>query len=436
MKRLFLSLALFCGGLAALADEPAARIDVTSDPAGATVLLDGTPRGTAPCSLYGIVPGAHHLRIVQGAYMPADEMVTVAAGDHLAKTFTLVPEKALVLLQSEPSGAEVRCEGATLGATPLLVTSLNAGRSYALELSLNGYQRRKITVAPADRRPVTRLERLTLDSGTIYCTSEPAGARVTVNGVMRGVTPVEVTHVPKGVATVSIAQDGYQPVTRSLTLVAGERQTLAVKLTGVPARLTVVTSPEQARVFVDNEYQGRSPVQGISLAAGSHAVRVELPGHAPLTRTVEVSNGQTLTEEFTMQNVLGRLEIVTVPPGAKVVLDGKAVGTTRSAGGDEARSRVLGVEKVVAGEHSVLVRLDGYQDETRKIVVKSNETRTLHVKLKSLFIPDTEVETINGTAPIRGVLVSNDPLGITLRLRPGVERTIPRAEVRQVKSLK
>ena len=214
----------------------------------------------------------------------------------------------------------------------------------------------------------------------------------------------------------------------------GEQQTLALTLKPLPARLTVVSSPEQARVFLDNDYQGKTPVN-MSAAPGRHELRVELAGHAPVTRSVTLANGAEATEEFNLASVLGRLEVITTPPGAKISIDGKAVGTTK-AQGEAPRSQILPLENINAGEHSVMAHLDGYQDVSRRVTVKANDTSKLFIKLPRVFTPDTEVITTWNRDGIRGVLVNKDYLGnITIETSPGISTTIKAEDIRSVQPL-
>ncbi len=434
--RILASIAMLALATASAAEEPLASLELSCTPEGAKVFVDGEARGVAPCSVYEITPGRHLVHLEAPGFRVHDEFVVFAAGRNERLTCALETERALVLVRTEPSGAEVRCNGATLGSTPLLITSLPAGEVHRLELSLNGYRSRSIEVRAEGRSPVVREEKLVLDSGIVDCATEPPGATVVVNGVERGVTPIKIDNVPKGLATITFRLEGYQEEKRELRLTPGDSQTLSVALKGKPARLTVVSTPDQAKVFLDDDYQGRSPVTVTGLRAGAHKLRVELPGHAPLTRDITLANGGETTEEFQMESVLGRLEVVTTPPRAKISIDGKAVGTTRQQGGDVARSQVLAVEKLEAGEHSVQVRLDGFREISRKVVIKAKETRQLFLRLDRVFEADTEIETVNGAAPVRGVLISSDPLAVVIEVRPGVQRSIPRGEVRKITSLK
>ena len=434
MKRIIvICLAAFAALVLSAASDLPSRLDVSVQPEGAQVFVDGKLRGSAPCSVYDLAPGRHLIHVEAASYAADDAFVKVGQGEFLQKSFVLREEKGLVLVKTTPAGAEVKCNGVSLGRTPLLLTSLTSGRTHALVLSLNGYQARRIDVRPEGRTPLVCEEDLALDSGVVSCSSEPAGATVVVNGVERGVTPLEVAQIPKGLATFTFKLPGYKDETRELRLVPGDRQSLAIQMKGLPAKLTVVSTPEQARVFVDGDYQGKAPVT-LNAAAGAHEVRVELAGHATLSRNITLENGGESTEEFRLESVLGRMEITTTPPGARIFVDGKSVGFTRSSGADALHSQILAVESVAAGEHSVMVRLDGYQDVSRKLTVKSKETGKLFVKLHRVFTPNTEVETIRGVH--RGVFVEKDFAGnITLETSPGVHQTYRRDEIRKITPL-
>lgn len=51
--------------------------------------------------------------------------------------------------------------------------------------------------------------------------SEPPGARVTINGIGRGVTPLTVRHLDAGEQRVRITLDGYDSVDRTIFLAEG-----------------------------------------------------------------------------------------------------------------------------------------------------------------------------------------------------------------------
>ncbi len=426
--------ALLCAlAASAVGQELPARLDVTAQPEGAKVVVDGKLHGPAPFSVFGLEPGSHLLRVEAPSCVTQHAFVQIKPGAFEQKNFQLAEEKGIILVKTEPAGADVKCNGVSLGVTPLLVTSLASGRAHSLVLSLNGYQTKKIEVRTDGRRPLVREEELSLDSGVVECSTEPEGATVIVNGVERGVTPIKLTNVPKGLATIVFRLAGYEEETRELRMQAGASQTLSLRLKGRAAQLKVVSTPEGARVFIDDDFKGKTPLDLSSVKPGEHSLRVELEGYAPATRTVEIANAGESTEEFTLESTLGRIEIITTPPGARVFIDGKSAGTTAEQG-DSVKSKLLAIEKVAVGSHTVLVHCDGYEDKGYKINVTSRETTQLYARLKRIFTPDTVVDTTRGI--VRGVLVEKDPLGnITLETAPGVQQRILAPDVRKVSAI-
>ena len=430
-------LALFAAVCSAHAKRQPSRVDVTAQPADARVVVDGEVRGTAPLQVFDLPPGPHLFHVEAPGHRPADEYVKIAEeGAFVQKHFELTRETALILVQTDPAGAEVKNQGLHLGVTPLFVSTLPTDVPYTFELSRAGYRPAKVAVRPVGRTPLVVSERLMIDSGTLECLSEPAGAEVVINGIAHGVTPVTVSNIAKGDATVSFRLSGYRSETRQVVVSSdGRSQTVRVKLAGLPATLHLVSTPEGARAFVDGNYQGKTPTSAPQLAAGEHRIRLELDGHATQERTVNLANGADATETFQMESVLGRLEIITVPPGAKITVDGHAAGTTKPIAGS-AKSAVLAVEKVAAGDRSVVASAPGCQDVARKVKVPPKGTASVTFVLKRLFVPDTEIETIQGTTR-RGVLIGDgkEVDGVHLEVSPGVEQVFPHDQVRKLRQL-
>jgi cytoskeletal protein RodZ len=79
--------------------------------------------------------------------------------------------------------------------------------------------------APAQEPAPLKLQSLTIiepepqqANGELEITSEPAGARVTVNGIGRGTTPVRVQFLPPGAYTIRFVLPGHTSVTLQATI--------------------------------------------------------------------------------------------------------------------------------------------------------------------------------------------------------------------------
>jgi formylglycine-generating enzyme required for sulfatase activity len=91
--------------------------------------------------------------------------------------------------------------------------------------------------------------------------SRPSGASVTVNGVFRGRTPVEVTLTPQMEQQIVVGQQGYAQVERRVRPEPGERQTLQLDLDVRQVSLIIEGEPAGAEVYSAERRLGQAPLE-------------------------------------------------------------------------------------------------------------------------------------------------------------------------------
>ena len=419
------------------ADTVQTRVNITSQPSGATVIIDGMDRGTTPVTLFDLAPGRHHLKYRLAGYVERDRFFNTqdAQGTYLEKNEVLEEERGLLLLKTDPEGCDIQIDGVSVGRTPRLITHLPVKGTYNVRLRKTGYQDQTISVKFEGRKPLVREEKLVLASGTIEIMSEPSGAEVTVNGIVKGVTPLRVTEVPRGRATVRFRLDGFAEEVRELAINAGDVQTLPIVLKGLPGTLHLISVPDGARFYVNNEARGKGPLALPGLKPGEYNVRAELEGYGTMTKVITLDNGQSVREEFRLSNVMGRIEVRTSPVGAEVFLDGKSYGTTKSKDPEAEFSDILAIENVMEGEHTLVMKMDGYSDKTCHPKVKSESTAKYHrQRLSRIFTPDVEIVTARGN--YQGVLINRTGDRVEIETKPGISQSFARDEIRDIKFLK
>jgi hypothetical protein len=86
--------------------------------------------------------------------------------------------------------------------------------------------------------------------------------------------------------------------------------------------LSISTSPSGSTVFVDGEARGPSPL-ALTVAPGAHDVVAERPRYATAHAHVEPGASRV---QLIHERPPATLRVVSIPPGAKVRLDGRSVG--------------------------------------------------------------------------------------------------------------
>lgn len=433
---LFAALGLVFSGCDRMASrDPSGVINVTANPADATIICDGVNYGSAPVRIDGLAGGQHLLVAQKEGYREMRTTVNLLAGQETSQMIRLEPITGIVLVESEPSGAEVTIDKAYKGETPLLISDLELG-TYRVKLYKESYFPREVSLKVRDRVPQHINADLTSDSASLTVYSQPTGAKVIVNGASMGTTPCEIDRIKTGEAAVEISLDGYLPHQQEVRLRAGEDYNVRAELIPLPSGLTVYTVPDGARVYIDNQFEGETPLTLTNLVVGSYRIRVDKRGYESQERSVDLTPGASRIEEFRLTSNSGRIVLVTEPAGVKVYLDGDLAGETR-AGDNEIVSEPLEIDMVPQGSHRLQLSKKGYFYEPKNVNLGRNEVLSLHEQMQRLFIPDTLVRTSEGSGgTYKGILLRRHPNGdIDLETRPGIIVTIQRDEIQSIEPL-
>ena len=414
---------------------PTGRLQVTSDPPKATVLIDRQARGETPLTLPNIPVGQHLITVRKQGYADVWQTTELLGQDSREFDFKLEPVTGLLLLQSSPSNADVTVNGVALGRTPLLVSTLPLG-TYRVKIATPGYQAKEVEIDLADRTPVRKQVDLVSDSASLTVETDVEGANIRINGIDRGGSPCTIARIPEGEVTVELRADGFLPLVHKIRLAAGETQQIKLPMTPIPAALKVVSIPDKARVYVNNEPRGLTPLELAELTPGKYRVRVELDGYEPNARDIELGRGSRKSEEFRLTSNTGKMELVTEPDRVTVYLDGKKIGETKAkADATTNISDPLAVDPILAGEHELRLVRKGYVENKQKIEIEQGKTLTLSLKLTRRFIPDCLVVTLHG-AEFRGMIDATTDDAIHLETAPGVTITIPMKDVKYQRILR
>ena len=148
-------------------------LQISTNPSGAAIILDGNNKGTTPATISGLTAGTHSVKLtMSGYYDYSQDSVTVAAG----KT---TPVNGVLVSRSQPAPS----------ANPT-----QAGM------------------------------------GTIVVISSPPGANVYLDGKLSGKTPITIPDVIPGTHTILLTMQGYSDTSRSVDVSAGSQNQISVDL--------------------------------------------------------------------------------------------------------------------------------------------------------------------------------------------------------------
>lgn len=116
-----------------------AQVEVTSEPSGALVTLDGNKVGKTPTTLKNVSFGRHEVAVLLQGHERALQTVEVSGQEKKMTVKAKLKElPGGLMVSSDPLGAELKVNGEVKGKTPQTLTGLKAGK-YTVTLNRAGY---------------------------------------------------------------------------------------------------------------------------------------------------------------------------------------------------------------------------------------------------------------------------------------------------------
>jgi Protein kinase domain/PEGA domain len=152
----------------------------------------------------------------------------------------------------------------------------------------------------------------------------------------------------------------------------------------IPGQMSVDSNPQGAQIQIDGKSDPSwiTPYTLSGLDPGQHNITVSKAGYSSDSRSVEVTSGTKSFVVTHLSQLMATLAVTSTPPGANVYVDGKDTGKMTPA--------QVSVDK---GQHTVLVRKQGYLDETTSSQFVLAQTVNFSATLRALGNVD-DIKTV------------------------------------------
>ncbi|MCX8103467.1 MAG: PEGA domain-containing protein [Candidatus Bipolaricaulota bacterium] len=267
--------------------------------------------------IYNITPDRRVHLLFPNAYQPEN---LLRAGTHT------IPNRRYSLVISPPTGFE--CIQVLALAAPLPLEQLIPGGKFAPQspfplLSQQPQEFKALmqglivgTVSTTGWAAAWSCFQIAPPHARLRIVSDPSGALVSINNVVMGQTPFEMSLAP-GRYRVVLSRFGYEEWSRTLDLKPNSEVTLEARLMlspffrplGRTARLHIVSDPDDADVFINGAYAGRTPLS-IEIAPGRYRVVVTKTNYESWSQTLELKGDS----EITLEALLKPLAMPPTPP--------------------------------------------------------------------------------------------------------------------------
>ena len=190
--------------------------------------------------------------------------------------------------------------------------------------------------------------------------------------------------VQPGMHRIKASLEEYYDLDTEILVSQSQDQSFSLKLDRLPNFINFRTNPEiDSVISIDGSLIGNSPLTDIEVSIGKHTIEIISPRYLTKIEEIQVEGGgykQNLT--FDLVPNWSEIQITSEPNGANVNLDGQSIGFTPM------------VAEIIAGEHSLSLNLNGYNQWSSKIIVSANDPQSL---------PLIELEESDGVMEITSI---------------------------------
>jgi len=291
-----------------------AIIDVKANHEKVDVFLDSKKVCLAPCTLLNVTAGKHEIRFEMDGFIGERRSLDVNSKDALkisGEVFKPGILKSVIMLRSDPSGADVLLNGEKQDfVTPGVLKSVPVGIEQKIVLRLNGYEEKEIKLN-LERDEIKKLDEVLVPAApAIKVVSDPAGASILLDGQDSGLkSPAYLVGLEEGKRyVVAAALDGHELYSETIEKMSAQVLTLSFPLkpkaakrgataTAKTGTLEVKTTPS-VRIYIDGKYSGRNSPAQMKLDVGKHEIKLVNPdANIHNITPVTIESGKTVSIE-------------------------------------------------------------------------------------------------------------------------------------------
>jgi formylglycine-generating enzyme required for sulfatase activity len=188
-----------------------------------------------------------------------------------------------------------------------------------------------------------------LTSRAVSINAEPEQAQIQISG---GLSFALAGHylLRPGQYRLQVSADGYHTYSEELLVTGEDNQSQSIKLAKLPGHLEIITTPDKASVFINDENKGLTPLAISDLAPDTYQLKIVSPRYFAVEQAVDIEGmGHTTQLQFQLKPAWGKISFRSKPPGATISVAGKDYGPTP------------GTAEVLTSGEQVELKLPGYK---------------------------------------------------------------------------
>jgi len=283
-------------------------------------------------------------------------------------------EDVAVTIQSNPPGATIFIDNEAKGTAEQQKVTVG---SHDLKLVKAGYESFSEKIIVAADKTLFKYKLKEEEEAQVLINSNPSGAKVEIDGVKLGVTPL-TSFYKSGKYKIALTKDGCDVLNDNI-IIALPKTTKSYELKEIAAFLTINTRPA-AQVFLNGNRI--TELKDIRLEPQRATILVKLKKAPDIEKTVILKRDDRITLDLFSEIATGIIQVAVIQENAQIELKGEE-GEIYSAVGGKSFS------DLVVGEYKLTVKAEGYKTYSEVLNLQADNKITKSLSLETgADIPD------------------------------------------------
>ena len=303
-----------------------ATINLRTNPSNAAIYINkNNVSNKGELKNYKVNSGNYFIEAKLKNYKDFQKSVVLKEQENYTETIQLEPQVGSISIETDPIECEIYLNGIKQNRlTPVVLRNIQVG-SYQLELKKEGFTsiKKQIEIKEGETNKV--IEKL-IAGITIPIITEPSNASIEIDGIYLGISPISYKFTMGKNYNIKITKENYKPINETIFITENVYKLPVYNLEKLEKILPIITEPSNARIYIDDNYIGISPISYKFTIGKNYNIKITKENYKPINETIFVPENINKLPVYNLEKLEKNLPIITEPSNARIYIDDNYIG--------------------------------------------------------------------------------------------------------------
>ena len=362
-------------------------LPIITEPSNARIYIDDNYIGISPISYKFTIGKTYNLKITKENYKPINETIFITENTNKLPVYNLEKLEKNLPIITEPSNASIEIDGIYLGISPISY-KFTMGKNYNIKITKENYKPINETIfitENVNKLPVYNLEKL---EKILPIITEPTNATIEIDGKFIGISPISYKFTIGKNYNIKITKENYKPINETIFITENINKLPVYNLEKLEKILPIITEPSNARIYIDDNYIGISPIYYNFTIGKNYNIKITKENYKPINETIFITENVYKLPVYNLEKLITEktLTIITEPSNARIDIDGFYIGISP-----------IGYKFTIGKNYNIKITKENYKPINETIFITENVYKLPVYNLEeNIVLPKIEMVFVQG----------------------------------------